>query len=150
MIIRSPDQVPGVTALKRFPMPRNLGVSPESRIVQGRTWPAPAGAIRVKAFEIYRYDPDLQGNPRIDTFEVDLDACGPMVLDALLWIKNTVALATTIALVMRRSIRHPWTEECRQALFSKDEHLKSGNLCFLRAISRQTRALEKPAITHLY
>jgi hypothetical protein len=101
VIIRSPDQVPRVTALKRFPMPRNLGVSPESRIEQGRTWPAPVRAGRVKAFEIYRYDPDLEGNPRIDTFEVDLDACGPMVLDALIWIKNTVDSTLTF----RRSCR---------------------------------------------
>ena len=43
VIIRSADEVPRGTLLKRFPVPRNLGVSPESRIVTGRTWPAPAG-----------------------------------------------------------------------------------------------------------
>ena len=43
----------------------------------------PAGAKRIKAFEIYRYDPDSGENPRLDTFQVDLDDCGPMVLDAL-------------------------------------------------------------------
>ena len=58
MIVRSSDQVPRVTLLKRFPVPNNFGVSPESRIERGRTWPAPAGATRVKALEIYRYDPD--------------------------------------------------------------------------------------------
>ena len=53
VIIRSSDQVPRVTVLKRFPVPRNFGVSPESRIEQGRTWPAPVGATRVKVFEVY-------------------------------------------------------------------------------------------------
>src|SRR3546814_7062301 len=41
-------------------------------------------AKNVKAFKIYRYDPDTGENPRMDTFEVDLDECGPMVLDALI------------------------------------------------------------------
>ena len=108
MIIRSSHQMPRVTALKRFPVPRNLGVSPESRLERGRTWPAPATATRVKAFEIYRYDPDAQSNPRIDTFEVDLDACGPMLLDALIWIKNTV----DSTLVFRRSCREGICGSC--------------------------------------
>jgi hypothetical protein len=90
MIIESSDQVPRATLFKRFPMPRNLGVGPESRIDRGKTWAAPAGAVRVKSLEIYRYDPDSGGNPRLDTFEVDLDDCGPMVLDALFWIKDHV------------------------------------------------------------
>ena len=64
MIIRSSDQVPRVTALKRGP--RNFGVSPESRIMRQRTWPAPA-STRVKALEVYRYDPDSQGNPHLGT-----------------------------------------------------------------------------------
>ena len=92
MIIESSDQVPRVTLLKRFPVPRNFKVTPESRIEKGRIWPAPAGASRVKAFEVYRYNPEAQANPRIDTFEVDLDDCGPMVLDALIWIKNRLAI----------------------------------------------------------
>lgn len=90
MIITSSDQVPQRRALKRFPIPRNFGVTPESRIERGRAWPAPQGSIRTKTFEIYRYDPDSGKNPRLDKFEVDLDDCGPMVLDALIWIKNKV------------------------------------------------------------
>ena len=43
---------------------------------------------RTKQFKIYRYDPDSGANPRYDTYELDLDACGPMVLDALFKIKN--------------------------------------------------------------
>ncbi|HVB82466.1 MAG TPA: succinate dehydrogenase iron-sulfur subunit [Candidatus Binataceae bacterium] len=89
-------------------MPRNLGVSPESRIERGRTWPAPAGATSVKALDIYRYDPDSEGNPRLDTFEVDLDDCGPMLLDALIWIKNKIDSTLTF----RRSCREGVCGSC--------------------------------------
>ena len=108
VIIRSSDQVPRSALLNRFPVPRNLGVAPGSRIERGRTWPAPAGATRVKAFEIYRYDPDNGENPRLDTFEVDLDDCGPMVLDALIWIKNKVDPTLTF----RRSCREGICGSC--------------------------------------
>jgi succinate dehydrogenase / fumarate reductase iron-sulfur subunit len=107
-IISSSDQVPRRTALKRFPIPRNYGVSPHSRIGAGRTWYAPKGATRIKRFEIYRYDPDSDGKPRLDTFEVDLDACGPMVLDALIWIKNTIDPTLTF----RRSCREGICGSC--------------------------------------
>ena len=58
MIIRSSDQQPRATVLRRFPVPRNFGVLPQSRIKRGKIWPAPIGATHVKKFEIYRYDPD--------------------------------------------------------------------------------------------
>src|SRR5690606_19203314 len=107
MIIRSSDQV-SRSPIKRFPIPKNFGVAPESRIKRGRTWPAPAGARRVKAFEIYRYDPDSGANPRIDTFHVDLDDCGPMVLDALFWMKDKVDSTLTF----RRSCREGICGSC--------------------------------------
>src|SRR6185437_6179830 len=65
MIIESSDQVSRLSWLKRFPIPRNFKVTPESRIETGRTWPVYAGAKRMKAFEIYRYDPDSGANPRL-------------------------------------------------------------------------------------
>jgi succinate dehydrogenase / fumarate reductase iron-sulfur subunit len=108
MIIRSSNQVPRVTVLKRFPVPRNFGISPESRIEQGRTWSAPVGARRVKAFAIYRYEPDSGANPRVDSFAVDLDDCGPMVLDALIWVKNKVDPTLTF----RRSCREGICGSC--------------------------------------
>ena len=108
MIIKSSDQVPRATLLKRFPIPRNFGVAPESRIERGKAWPAPDGATRTKMFEIYRYDPDSGENPRLDTFGVDLDDCGPMVLDALIWIKNKVDSTLTF----RRSCREGICGSC--------------------------------------
>ncbi len=108
MIIRSSHQVPRATLLKRFPVPKSFGVSTESRVECGRTWPAPEGAKRVKPIEIYRYDSDSGKNPRLDTFEVDLDDCGPMVLDALIWIKNKVDSTLTF----RRSCREGVCGSC--------------------------------------
>ena len=116
MIVRSSDQVPRVTVLKRFPVPRNFGVSPESRIERGRTWSAPAGATRVKALDIYRYDPDSEGNPRLDTFTVDLDDCGPMLLDALIWIKNKI----NSTLTFRRSCREEVCGSCAMNIDGAD------------------------------
>jgi succinate dehydrogenase / fumarate reductase, iron-sulfur subunit len=108
VIIRSSDEMPRGTVLARFPVPRNFGVSRESRIERGRSWAAPAGATRVKTFEIYRYDPDSGGNPRLDSFEVDLDDCGPMVLDVLIWIKSKLDSTLTF----RRSCREGICGSC--------------------------------------
>jgi hypothetical protein len=44
----------------------------------------------VRQFRIYRWDPDSEAPPRVDTYDIDLDRCGPMVLDALIKIKNEV------------------------------------------------------------
>merc|ERR1719334_2524569 len=43
-----------------------------------------------KTFKIYRWNPDEGGNPAMETYKVDLDSCGPMVLDALIKIKNDI------------------------------------------------------------
>jgi succinate dehydrogenase / fumarate reductase iron-sulfur subunit len=78
---------------------RNVGLPRNSKIGTGKIWPAPEGARRAKAFEIYRFDPDRHEGPRINTYHVDLDECGPMVLDALFFIKNRI----DSTLVFRRS-----------------------------------------------
>jgi succinate dehydrogenase / fumarate reductase iron-sulfur subunit len=79
-----------------------------SQVKPGRTHKAPAGAKRVKTFKVYRYDPDAGENPRLDSFEVDLDACGPMVLDALIKLKNEVDATLTF----RRSCREGVCGSC--------------------------------------
>jgi succinate dehydrogenase / fumarate reductase, iron-sulfur subunit len=79
-----------------------------SKIGVGKTWPAPNGAKRVKNFKIYRWNPDDGQNPRVDTYEIDLDACGPMVLDALIKIKNEIDTTLTF----RRSCREGICGSC--------------------------------------
>ena len=81
-----------------------LTLPKNSRITTGKTWPKPAGATNVKAFRIYRYDPDSTANPRVDTYFVDLDACGPMVLDALNKIKNEIDPTLTFRKSCREGI----------------------------------------------
>ncbi|MGX9981584.1 succinate dehydrogenase iron-sulfur subunit [Methylobacterium fujisawaense] len=112
LIVESSDQVSRSSLFARFPVPRNFGLPPGSRIERGRAWPAPAGATRLKEFHVYRYDPDSGRNPRLDTYQVDLDACGPMVLDALLWIKNEV----DATLAFRRSCREGICGSCAMNL----------------------------------
>ncbi|MFI4976995.1 MAG: succinate dehydrogenase iron-sulfur subunit [Caulobacterales bacterium] len=79
-----------------------------SRIGKGRRHAAPAGAKKVKTFRIYRYDPETSDNPRWDTYDVDVDACGPMVLDVLIHIKNTMDPTLTF----RRSCREGVCGSC--------------------------------------
>lgn len=93
---------------KRFPVPRNFGVAANSRIRNGRTWPNPAEGARLKAFRIYRFDPDSGMGPTIDTYFVDVDRCGPMVLDALIKIKNEIDSTLTF----RRSCREGVCGSC--------------------------------------
>ncbi|MCP5366802.1 MAG: succinate dehydrogenase iron-sulfur subunit [Hyphomicrobiales bacterium] len=74
----------------------------------GITYKAPGGATNIKKFKVYRYNPDAGENPRIDTYEVDLDTCGPMVLDAIIKIKNE----QDSTLTFRRSCREGVCGSC--------------------------------------
>ncbi|HLW26745.1 MAG TPA: succinate dehydrogenase iron-sulfur subunit [Kiloniellales bacterium] len=85
-----------------FTLPAN------SKITQGKTWPQPSNAKRTKTFKIYRWDPDSGSNPRLDTYHIDLDDCGPMVLDALIKIKNEIDPTLTF----RRSCREGVCGSC--------------------------------------
>ena len=67
-----------------------LRLPKNSRVMEGITWEKPSDAKNVQEVRIYRYNPDDSENPRLDTFFVDLDKCGPMILDALIKIKNEI------------------------------------------------------------
>ncbi len=88
--------------MAEFTLPAN------SRVMKGKTFKAPAGATRIKKFKVYRYDPDSGENPRVDIYEIDLDQCGPMVLDALIKIKNEIDSTLTF----RRSCREGVCGSC--------------------------------------
>jgi len=83
-----------------------LRLPPNSRISEGNGNLEDAGYP--KKVIIYRYDPDSGENPRIDTFYIDLNKCGPMVLDALIKIKNEVDSTLTF----RRSCREGICGSC--------------------------------------
>ncbi len=81
---------------------------PNSVVKGGRTFEAPADATRTRTFKVYRYDPGSGENPSVDTYHVDLDTCGPMVLDALIKIKNDI----DPTLSFRRSCREGICGSC--------------------------------------
>jgi succinate dehydrogenase / fumarate reductase iron-sulfur subunit len=88
--------------MAEFTLPRN------SKVGKGKTVRAPADAKRVKDFKVYRWNPDDGKNPVVDTYEIDLDSCGPMVLDALIKIKNE----QDPTLTFRRSCREGVCGSC--------------------------------------
>ncbi|BCX16650.1 MAG: succinate dehydrogenase iron-sulfur subunit [Geminicoccaceae bacterium] len=85
-----------------------LALPKNSRIEPGKRHPAPAGAARPKEFAIYRWSGQPGEPPRLDTFTIDLAACGPMVLDALIKIKSEVDSTLTF----RRSCREGICGSC--------------------------------------
>lgn len=86
----------------KFSLPLN------SRVVKGRNWPAAEGSKNVRKFNIYRWDPDNTSQPRVDSYEVDMDNCGPMVLHALIKIKDEIDQTLTF----RRSCREGICGSC--------------------------------------
>lgn len=99
----------------QFTLPRGSEPKP------GKVWPGPTTANgkkpkRTKDFRVYRYNPDEGGNPTIDTYRVDLESCGPMVLDALIKIKNEVDPTLTF----RRSCREGVCGSCAMNIDGKN------------------------------
>jgi succinate dehydrogenase / fumarate reductase iron-sulfur subunit len=83
-----------------------------SIVKKGRTFKLPdeqkTEKTKIKRVIVYRYDPDTGENPRTDTYEVDMNACGPMVLDVIIKIKNEVDSTLTF----RRSCREGICGSC--------------------------------------
>lgn len=88
--------------MAEFTLPKN------SKVKKGKAHPRPDGATNTRTFSVYRYDPDTESNPQLDSYEVDMDSCGPMVLDALLKIKDEMDATLTL----RRSCREGICGSC--------------------------------------
>jgi succinate dehydrogenase / fumarate reductase iron-sulfur subunit len=89
--------------MAQFTLPKN------SKITKGTRFDATTPETkRPKLFKVYRYDPDGEENPRWDEYVIDLDKCGPMVLDAIIYIKNEVDSTLTF----RRSCREGICGSC--------------------------------------
>ncbi|MBS0514771.1 MAG: succinate dehydrogenase iron-sulfur subunit [Proteobacteria bacterium] len=88
--------------MAEFSLPKN------SKVQKGKKYPAKAGAKNLRTFRIYRWNEEDGQNPHIDEYEVDMDSCGPMVLDALIKIKNEVDSTLTF----RRSCREGICGSC--------------------------------------
>jgi len=85
-----------------FNLPKN------SRVQPGKTHPASVAAKKPRQFRVYRWNPDDKQNPRLDTYALDMADCGPMVLDALIKIKNDIDPTLTF----RRSCREGVCGSC--------------------------------------
>ncbi len=85
-----------------FSLPRN------SKPTVGKHHACATKSDALRTFQVYRWNPDDGQNPRIDSFELDLNDCGPMVLDALLKIKNELDTSLTL----RRSCREGICGSC--------------------------------------
>ncbi len=85
-----------------FTLPAN------SKIKRGITHPRSERTNNTKSFKVYRWDPDSGENPRTDLYELDMDRCGPMVLDALIKIKDEIDPSLTF----RRSCREGICGSC--------------------------------------
>ena len=85
-----------------------LTLPKNSKVGEGKVWPKPAGAKELREYRIYRWNPDDGQNPRVDTYFVDTADCGPMILDALIWIKNKIDPTLTF----RRSCREGVCGSC--------------------------------------
>src|SRR5580692_8773352 len=90
--------------MAEFRLPRNSRIDKTA----GRNFEAPAGVKNARRFRIYRFDPASGARPRIDSYQIDMASCGPMVLDALLKIKNEI----DPTLSLRRSCREGICGSC--------------------------------------
>ena len=97
--------------MAQFTLPANSKVKP------GKNHGGAEGATNVKKFAIYRYDPTTGENPRVDTYDVDMDNCAPMVLDALIKIKNEIDATLTF----RRSCREGICGSCAMNIDGKNQ-----------------------------
>ena len=88
--------------MAQFSLPQN------SKIEVGNYFKDKTNSKNLRNINVYRWDPSTGKNPRVDTFEVDMDNCGPKVLDILFKIKNEIDPSLTF----RRSCAHGVCGSC--------------------------------------
>lgn len=90
--------------MAEFTLPANSRINKNGKVHRA----AAGSSGKLRTFRIYRFDPNSGENPRIDSYEVDMASCGPMVLDALIKIKNEIDSTLTF----RRSCREGICGSC--------------------------------------
>ena len=88
--------------MAQFTLPIN------SIVKKGKTFESKLLPKNQLSVEVYRYDPELKSNPRVDTYILDKDKFGPMALDVLIYIKNKIDPTLTF----RRSCREGICGSC--------------------------------------
>lgn len=85
-----------------------LRLPKNSKIKKGKIFKPSGISTSLRTFYIYRWNPDDKLNPRMDEFIIDIKESGPMILDALLYIKNNIDSTLTF----RRSCREGVCGSC--------------------------------------
>lgn len=88
--------------MAQFSLPAN------SIVKKGKVFKDESGSDNIKVFRVYRWSPDDGENPREDVYEIDMNKCGPMILDAIIKIKNEIDPTLTF----RRSCREGICGSC--------------------------------------
>ena len=89
--------------MAEFALPKNSKIRRKGKVYKSKV-----KSDNLKLFKVYRYNPEDESNPSIDTYEVDLNNCGPMMLDAIIKIKNEIDPTLTF----RRSCREGICGSC--------------------------------------
>ena len=111
------------------------------RFIQRGAQTSAAVAPRVKTFKIYRWDPEKPGDtPKLQEYQIDLNKCGPMVLDVLLAIKNE----QDPTLTFRRSCREGICGSCAMNINGSNT---LACICKIDSTSKQTKIYPLP---HMY
>merc|ERR1711968_194055 len=97
-------------------------------------------AALMKKVEIYRFNPDKDDGPTTQTYEVDLNACGPMTLDLLLKIKNE----QDSTLTLRRSCREDICGSCAMNINGRN------TLACLDRIDRDSSTMKIYPLPHMF
>ncbi|PHS35760.1 MAG: succinate dehydrogenase iron-sulfur subunit [Robiginitomaculum sp.] len=98
-----------------------LALPKNSKIGKGKAWAGvvsgASGSGNTMTFKVYRYSPDSGENPSWDSYTLDLDETGPMVLDALIKIKNEI----DPTLSFRRSCREGVCGSCAMNIGGRND-----------------------------
>ena len=123
------------TPSSRFVPLRALASEAQGQQVEPKARPS----TDLKTVSIYRWNPDKSSKPKLQEFQIDLKECGPMVLDALIKIKNEIDPSLTF----RRS--------CREGIYgSCAMNIDGGNgLACLTKISSGSSTMITP-LPHMY
>ena len=62
-----------------------ISLPANSKVKKGKYFKDKTGSKNLRKVNVYRWDPSTEENPRIDTYEVDMDNCPSKVLDCLLY-----------------------------------------------------------------
>ena len=93
-----------------------ISLPKNSEVKKGKYFQDKTGSKNLRKVNVYRWDPSTEENPRIDTYEVDMDNCPSKVLDILNKIKNEI----DPTLAYRRSCAHGVCGSCAMNMGGKN------------------------------